>query len=280
MNVFADCKVKKRKSEKRRVGVCPGAWEFLPCAGGDSPTASGPPSLSGRVFGARGGISGRVGIPALRRGRLTHRKRSPSLSGRVFEGGKLFVLPIASDLEPSFIRNRIKPFRFHAFNADIRIAVDFRDDVVDLLLRSLNFHDDGSVVLVLYPSRHALALGCLLRFIAESDRLHTSEKTDMFSLKVIFFFQLAHILNDSANNKTDRESLPVLLLFGANSDTDCHRSEHFINRYLLIFSLCRKERIFSFLSVRLIPVPAFQRAFLPAPQGWRLPFRRRDRSPG
>ncbi len=246
MNVFADCKVKKRKSEKRRVGVCPGAWEFLPCAGGDSPTASGPPSLSGRVFG----------------------------------GGKLFVLPIASDLEPSFIRNRIKPFRFHAFNADIRIAVDFRDDVVDLLLRSLNFHDDGSVVLVLYPSRHALALGCLLRFIAESDRLHTSEKTDMFSLKVIFFFQLAHILNDSANNKTDRESLPVLLLFGANSDTDCHRSEHFINRYLLIFSLCRKERIFSFLSVRLIPVPAFQRAFLPAPQGWRLPFRRRDRSPG
>ena len=248
-------------------------------------------------------MSGCVGIPALRRGRLTHRKRSPlpfreGLWGRgkwfifalqvhticfllpaaFFDRLKLFVLPIASDLEPSFIRNRIKPFRFHAFNADIRIAVDFRDDVVDLLLRSLNFHDDGSVVLVLYPSRHALALGCLLRFIAESDRLHTSEKTDMFSLKVIFFFQLAHILNDSANNKTDRESLPVLLLFGANSDTDCHRSEHFINRYLLIFSLCRKERIFSFLSVRLIPVPAFQRAFLPAPQGWRLPFRRRDRS--
>ena len=84
MNVFADCKVKKRKSEKRRVGVCPGAWEFLPCAGGDSPTASGPPSLSGRVFlgalgyvRARWGMSGRVGVPALRRGRLTHRKRSP-----------------------------------------------------------------------------------------------------------------------------------------------------------------------------------------------------------
>ena len=60
------------------VGVCPGAWKIRPCAGGDSPTASGPPSLSGRVlFWCVGFCPGAWKIRPCAGGELTHRKRSP-----------------------------------------------------------------------------------------------------------------------------------------------------------------------------------------------------------
>ena len=107
-----------------------------------------------------------------------------------------------SDPESPFGRVGIKPFCFHAFDADVRVAVYFGDNGVDLLLGSLHFHGHRTVIFVFDPAGHTVSLGGMLRLKAETDRLHPAVKTDALAQKR---FIVIHVISrPEPNNKTDR----------------------------------------------------------------------------
>ncbi len=115
-----------------------------------------------------------------------------------------------SDPEFPFVRVGIEPFGLHAFDADIRVAVYLGDNVIDLLLSSLNFHRDRTVEFVFHPSGYAVPFGGVLGLKAKADRLYFSIKANVLTQNT---FLTVHLLSrPESYNKTDRKTAGFVII--------------------------------------------------------------------